>query len=145
MHIISDIFCLFISTSFHLLNVCLVSGKGTHKIFISLILFAHSPSFLSSLFLSQSNWWYHKYNILAIFHSFLSFISQTKLWVFDAHTILNLWKKISLFSGFLSKLVCKEGQFLCNNTLSNTILSINEWNYEVRKHSVSWVMAITTL
>jgi len=32
--------------------------------------------------------------------------------------------------GILSSLVCKEGQFLCNNTLSNTILSINEWNYE---------------
>ena len=27
-------------------------------------------------------------------------------------------------------LQCEEGQFLCNNTLSNTILSINEWNYE---------------
>ena len=38
--------------------------------------------------------------------------------------------------------MCKEGQFLCNNTLSNTILSINEWNYEVREHFVSWVMVM---
>ena len=37
-----------------------------------------------------------------------------------------------LFSGIHCVLRCEEGQFLCNNTLSNTILSINEWNYEVR-------------
>jgi len=29
-----------------------------------------------------------------------------------------------------SAVSCGPGQFLCNNTLSNTILSINEWNYE---------------
>ena len=33
-------------------------------------------------------------------------------------------------SGASSALSCGPEQFLCNNTLSNTILSINEWNYE---------------
>ena len=33
-------------------------------------------------------------------------------------------------SGASPGISCGPEQFLCNNTLSNTILSINEWNYE---------------